>query len=111
MGKRERDKGKRGEREASKALMEALPGVRARRGVQYAGGPDSPDLVTSIPGVHLEVKRTERLSIWAALEQSQREAAAGEVPVVMTRANRKPWVVIIPLEHLGQLATTIDALQ
>ena len=42
-------KGKAGELEAAAELRRVL-GVEARRGVQHAGGPDSPDVV-GLPGV------------------------------------------------------------
>lgn len=36
-GRASREKGKRGEREAAKALTERIPGVKIQRSVQYAG--------------------------------------------------------------------------
>lgn len=41
----------------------------AQRGQQFQGGIDSPD-VKGLPGVHVEVKRVERLNIQAVIEQS-----------------------------------------
>ena len=49
MGKKSRDKGKAGERELASKLREY--GYDARRGVQFHGGPDSPDVV-GLPGIH-----------------------------------------------------------
>lgn len=95
MGKASRDKGKRGERELASKLREY--GFDARRGVQYRGGSDSPDVI-GLDGVHIEVKRVERLSLYDALSQSKGEAGAGEMPVVMHRRNNCEWVVIQPLE-------------
>ena len=43
-GRSSKQKGPRGEREAA-AELGALLGVDARRGVQYQGGPGSPDVV------------------------------------------------------------------
>ena len=99
MGRASREKGKRGEREAA-AELGAILGVDARRGVQYQGGPESPDVV--LPGVpiHVEAKRTERLALWAALEQAKADAPAGSVPCVWHKANRKPSVVIVETEQL-----------
>lgn len=96
MGKASRDKGKRGEREVAALLREH--GFEARRGVQYRGGADSPDVV-GLPGVHIEVKRTERLDLYGALEQSRRESGEGETPVVIHRRNGREWVVIEPFEN------------
>ena len=89
-----RDKGKRGELELAKVLREY--GFEARRGVQYKGGEDSPDVV-GIPGVHIECKRVERLNIDDAMEQSVRDSGE-ELPVVVHRKNRKSWLVTMRLE-------------
>lgn len=95
MGKASRDKGKRGERELASKLREY--GYDAHRGVQYKGGADSPD-VTGLPGIHIEVKRTERLSLYDALAQSKHDAGENEMPVVVHRKNDCEWVVIQPLK-------------
>lgn len=98
-------KGKVGELEASKAWAEAFR-CEARRGQQFAGGADSPDIVHSVPGVHLEVKRTERLHLYDALEQAQSESG-GSCPVVLHRANNRQWVAIVPLDALPELVTKL----
>ena len=71
MGSMSRQKGKRGEREAA-AELGALLGVDARRGVQYHGGPDSPDVVLDGVAIHVEAKRTEKLTLWPAIEQDRK---------------------------------------
>ena len=53
----EREKGKRGEREVVQ-LLRAFE-FEARRGHQYRGGSDSPDVIHNIANVHLEVKLRE----------------------------------------------------
>lgn len=53
-----RDKGKRGEREFASLLREH--GFDARRGQQFAGGADSPDVVSdALAWLHVEVKRVQ----------------------------------------------------
>lgn len=94
MAKMSRDKGKRGEREVARILREH--GYDARRGVQYHGGADSPDVI-GLPGIHIEVKRTERLNLYDALGQSRGDAGEGESPVVIHRRNDCEWVVIQPI--------------
>jgi hypothetical protein len=54
MGKAEREKGKRVERAAAKALTE-LTHFECRRGAQHRGGPNSPDVIGPF-GTHVEVK-------------------------------------------------------
>lgn len=85
-----REKGKRGELEVAKVLREY--GYNTRRGVQYCGANGDADVV-GLPGVHLEIKRTERLNLDKAMEQSVRDAKEGEIPVVFHRKNRQPWKV------------------
>jgi hypothetical protein len=99
------DSPKVGEREAA-ATLNAVLGCNARRGVQYRGGPDSPDLVTDFPGLHFEVKRTERLKLWEALSQAETDAK-GTVPVVLHRANNRPWVAIVRLADIGILSAIL----
>jgi len=86
-----------------------LFGVEARRGCQFAGGPDSPDIRTSIQGIHWEVKRTERLSVFAAVSQAAADAGEDEVPVVLHRANGKEWIAVCRLEDLPKLARMLAA--
>ena len=70
----------------------------AQRGQQFAGGIDSPD-VKGVPGVHVEVKRVERLNIHEAMQQADRDADGQAVPIVAHRRNRTPWLVTMHFEH------------
>ena len=90
-----RQKGKRGELEAAKALREY--GYDTRRGQQYSGASGDADVV-GLPGVHLEIKRVEKLNITDAVKQAIRDAREGELPVVMHRKNREQWLVTMPLQ-------------
>ena len=90
-----RDKGKRGERELAAALR--AQGYLARRGQQYCGANGDADVV-GLPGIHIECKAVERLNLYDAMSQSKRDAKDGEMPVVMHRRSRKPWLVTVGLE-------------
>lgn len=94
MPKNSRAKGKTGELEAAKLLREH--GYEARRGQQFAGGPESGDLKHNVPYVHFEVKRTEKLRLYDAIAQATEDAPEGHDPVVLHRQNNKDWVVILP---------------
>jgi hypothetical protein len=98
-----KEKGKRGEREAAAELGELL-GVTARRGVQFQGGPDSPDVVLDGVAIHVEAKRTEKLTLWPAIEQAQSDAPTGKVPLVWHRPNRRGSIVIVETARLLELA-------
>lgn len=90
-----RAKGASAERELAAFLREH--GYEARRGQQFSGGSDSPDVI-GIPGWHVECKRTEKGALYDWLDQSVRDAAGMKVPVVMHRKNRREWVAILRLE-------------
>ena len=100
MGKTQRERGKRGERELAAILREH--GYEARRGQQYCGTNGDADVV-GLPGIHIECKRTERVRLYTALAQSNQDARDGEVPVVISRADRKPWVVTLSLDDFLDL--------
>lgn len=105
MGAKSRRKGCRGELEAA-AELGRLFRVEAHRGRQYCGTADSPDVRAAIAGVHFEVKRAESLRLYPALQQAA--ADAGEhLPVVLHRANQKPWVAIVRLDDLPKLAVQL----
>lgn len=108
-----RAKGKRGELELAAYLREH--GFDSRRGQQFKGGGDSPD-VTGLPGHHIEAKRVEALNVNAAYAQAVRDAAPGEVPLVAWRKNGKPhhsapWMVFLALEDYLLLVRERDTLQ
>ena len=88
------NKGKRGELELANLLK--TYGYDTRRGVQYSGINGDADVV-GLPGIHLEVKRVEKLNIDNAMDQSIRDARYGEKPTVMHRKNGKQWLVTMPL--------------
>ena len=84
-------KGGRGEREFAQLCRdEGYDNVY--RGQQFQGGIDSPD-VKGLPGVHVEVKRVERLNIHEAMAQSIRDSGGNAVPIVAHRRNRDGWLV------------------
>jgi len=105
MGAKSRRKGCRGEREAA-AEIARLFRVEARRGRQYCGDPEAPDIRAAIARVHFEVKRCEALRLYAALEQAIRDAGEN-IPVVLHRSNHRPWVAIARLEDLPRLAVQL----
>lgn len=83
-----RNKGAEGERELARILREY--GYNTRRGQQYCGANGDADVV-GLPGIHIEVKRVERLNISDAMAQSIRDAKPEEMPTVFHRKNCEPW--------------------
>jgi Holliday junction resolvase len=96
MGMMSKRKGRTGEQELARYLSDN--GHQARRGRQYKGDPDAPDIhCPSIP-FHIECKRVERFNAYAALEQA--EADADGPALVAHRRNCKPWLAIHRLDDL-----------
>lgn len=96
MGKMQREKGKRGERELASKLREY--GFNTRRGQQFCGANGDAD-VTGLEDIHIECKRTERLNLYEALAQAKADKKDGERPIICHRKNNSEWVVIQPLNE------------
>lgn len=95
-----RAKGAKGEREFAAYLRER--GYFARRGQQFAGGPDSPDIVTDLP-MHFEVKRVQRLNLTAAMLKAVTESPKDKTPIVAHRRNREQWLVTLRADDFFDL--------
>lgn len=96
MGKiNSRDKGARGEREIAH-IMQGY-GFDAKRGQQFSGLQGDADVV-GVPYLHLEIKRVQALNLDKAMEQSQRDAREGEIPVVVHRKDRQDWRITLALK-------------
>lgn len=96
MGKSSQRKGASGERELASILTAA--GFPCQRGGSLTFG-EVPDIV-GLPGVHMEVKRVERLNVGEAMEQAIRdsERMCDGTPALFHRKNRKPWLVTMRLD-------------
>lgn len=94
MGRYSQRKGADGERELVEILREH--GYDIERGGSLSYG-EVPDLM-GLPGVHIEVKRVERLNVPEAMAQAVQDAGRfGGVPCLFHRRNRSPWLVTMRL--------------
>lgn len=97
-----RQKGARGEREWRDQLRNE--GFDARRGQQFSGGAESPDVICeSLPGIHWEVKRVERGNPYDWMMQAKRDAGDSKMPVVAHKRNGEDWLCIISANDFFQL--------
>lgn len=96
MGRTSQRKGRSGELELVKLLRQH--GIPAEPGQPVSFG-STPDIV-GVPGVHVEVKRVERLNVPEAMAQSVRDASrfGDGRPALFHRRNRSPWLVTMQLE-------------
>lgn len=94
-GKRSQRKGADGERELASILQQH--GYECDRGGSLTFG-EVPD-ITGLPGIHIEVKRVERLNVGEAMEQAIRDSGRMQdgIPALFHRRNRKPWLVTMRL--------------
>lgn len=102
MGKFSRDKGKRGELELASSLRD-LGFPDAHRSQQFCGSSSSADLL-GVPGIHIEVKQCERLSIYDAYEQAVRDSeGTNAISTVFHRRSGKPWLAVLSLEDWAKV--------
>lgn len=93
-GKSSQRKGANGERELAAILPKC--GYRIERGGSLSYG-EIPDL-TGLPGIHIEVKRVERLNVSEAMKQAVRDSTRfGGIPTLFHRRNYEPWFVTMRL--------------
>ena len=95
MSRSQQRKGADGEKELTSILRRAGYPVSWGGNKTYGAVPD----VSGLPGVHIEVKRRERLNITEAMEQAERDAErfADGAPAVFHRKNKSPWLVTMRL--------------
>ena len=104
MGKiNSRAKGARGEREWAKVCREHGY-ADVRRTVQYCGKTGDASDCVGLPGIHQEVKRTNCLQIYNAMDQAIRDAGkSGNIPIVCHRRDNCRWLVIMTAEDWFKL--------
>jgi len=108
-----RTKGKVGEREFASLLREH--GFDARRGQQFSGSPDSPDVVSdALAWLHIEVKRVQNLNLTDACVQAEGDCGRGAPAgykkpwIVAHRRNHAPWLITMRAEFFFELIREFD---
>lgn len=96
MGRRQQKKGRQAELELARILL--ANGLPARAGDPLNFG-HMPDIV-GLDGVHIEVKRHERLNLSSAMNQAIEDADKFKdgAPALFHRRNRSPWMVTMLLD-------------
>ena len=111
MGAMSRNKGKAGEREWARFCTNM--GYPSHRTAQCRGDTGQAADVEGLPGIHIEVKRTESLRLYEAMRQSRHDAAVGDhgLPIVAHRRNDEGWVVIMDAEAWFELYSAWEEAQ
>lgn len=101
MSNKSQRKGAEGERELTAVLQEY--GYNVERGGSQTFG-RVPDII-GLEGIHIEVKRVEKLNVGEAMQQSIRDAEKFKdgAPALFHRRNRQPWLVTMRLEDWIEL--------
>lgn len=98
-----KDKGKRFERQLAE-IFRSYGYEEARRTAQYCGNTGDAADVVGLPGIHVEAKHQERMSLYDWVHQAQRDAeGTGKEPVVFHKANRKEILVTMSLPTFMKL--------
>ena len=100
MGRYQREKGKRIEREAVKACQELVFSPSTARRSQQSDGKDDPDVRDILPGFRVEVKGRAKHACLRHMSKLSDELTDGQVPLVLLREDQ--------LEDVGALSTAYN---
>ena len=104
MGKMQRDKGKAFELKVANLLKEY--GYDTHRSAQFCGKTGQAADVVGVPGLHIECKAVERMTLYEWMEQAIRDSEAegkGNIPIVIHKQNRKDILVSMRFEDFMKL--------
>lgn len=103
IGRSSKRKGKNGELEIVRLLK--AEGYDVHRSAQYCGNTGVAADVVGLPGIHIEVKRVERLNLKKAYEQAVNDSKenGNDIPAVFHRGSYQPWMVTLSLEDFLKL--------
>lgn len=110
MGKASREKGKRFERSLASRFREY--GYNARRTAQYCGSTGDASDVVGLPGIHVEAKHVEKMSLYEWMAQAIRDAEAGgkgNLPAVFHKKNNADILVTMRFEDWMNLYSEWEA--
>lgn len=96
-----RRKGKIGELEVVFLLQKY--GFKARRGQQFKGTADSPDVVHNLNPFYIEVKRRQSFNLYDALDKADGEKPEDHRSIVFHRKNGKRWLISMGAEDFLQI--------
>lgn len=99
-----REKGKRGELEFCRVCK--AEGYDVHRTAQHSGKTGQCADVEGLEGIHVEVKRNEKLNIYNAIGQAVRDSTAagnGDIPIVAHRKNDCEWLITMRAEDWFKL--------
>ncbi len=99
-------KGNRGELAARDKVREHWHAPECVRAAQVSGK-FSADLLYALPEAHVEVKNLKRMAVFGHYHQAQGDAKAGEVPVLLLKADGEPWLVAFRIEDTTEFIARV----
>ena len=105
-----KQKGKRGELDLVEQLRHCGY-ANARRTAQYCGNTGDASDLTGVDGIHIECKRTESVRDEVFLQQAERDARKGEIPIVFYRRSREKWKVAMRMDMFMLIWNELSDLQ
>lgn len=99
-----KQKGARFERDLAKRLREY--GYGTKRTAQYCGNTGDASDVDGLPGIHIEAKHQERMSLYDWMAQAKRDAEAGGgklLPAVFHKKNNAEILVTMELSAFMEI--------
>lgn len=104
-----RERGKRGERDARDAIREYLSLPGCFRAAQSSGSL-SADL-GGTGGLHFEVKLRKSLAVYDFIEQAIKDSKGKKVPAVVMRRDRGEWLLMMRLSDTPSFIQSLTAAQ
>jgi Holliday junction resolvase len=106
---RSKQKGARAER-ALRDELRTAGWMSARRGQQFKGTPDSPDVICEeLDCFRFECKHRERGNDpFAFMEQAARDAGAQKIPIVAMRKNNHAFLVVLQMADFFAMLKSCD---
>ena len=80
-----------------------VTGAAAHRSQQFCGKDGDGDIKAQ-EGIHFEVKARKKIACVRFMEQAKSDAKNGDVPIVIMKEDRGPFLVLCELDDLQKLA-------
>lgn len=105
-----KQKGARFERKLASRFRDY--GYNARRTAQYCGNTGDASDVVGLPGIHIEAKAVERMSLYEWIAQAKRDSAAGGknlLPIVFHKKNNAEILVSMEFDVFMEIYKEYEA--
>lgn len=105
-----KQKGARFERKLASRFRDY--GYNTRRTAQYCGNTGDASDVVGLPGIHIEAKHQERMSLYEWIAQAKRDSAAGGknlLPVVFHKKNNAEILVSMEFDVFMEIYKEYEA--